>query len=80
MAEVELRNGTNHEFVDISSEEFRDYVFPGNEIIRVSDPQFLHVSRSGHRLVDGEGRSHFVPKGWIHLTWKVKDGQPHFVK
>lgn len=80
MAEIELRNGTDHEFVDVSSELCRVYHFPGKEKVQIDEPQYLNVGRSGHRLVDIEGRSHFIPKGWIHLTWRVRDGEPHFVK
>ena len=80
MAEIELRNGTEHEFVDISSEKVRTYYFPGNEQVTIQEPQFLNVSRSGHRVLDGNGQSHFIPKGWIQLVWEVKEGEPHFVK
>lgn len=80
MADIELRNATKYEFTDISSEKSRIYHFPGDERVVIDAPQFLNTGRSGHRVVDGEGNSHFVPKGWLHLTWKVKDGEPHFVK
>jgi len=79
MANIELRNGTDMKFVDVSSETLRRYFFPGGEVVAIDDPQFLHVSRSGHRVLDGRGFSHYIPKGWIHLEWKVADGEPHFV-
>ncbi len=91
MAEIELRNETELKFTDISSEEFRTYTF-GNSLAkggRISDeyatttihgPQHLNVSRGGHRILDKDGISHYVPKGWLHLSWKAKDGEPHFVK
>lgn len=82
MAEIELRAdpdaGLN--FVDISSEKSRTYYFPGNEHIIIYNPQFLNVSRNGHRILDGDGNSHYIPKGWIQLVWKAKEGEFHFVK
>ncbi len=49
--------------------------------ITVNDPQYLNVSRSGgHRVLSVTGLSHYIPKGWHHLTWKAKSGEPHFVK
>ncbi len=81
MAEIELRNETSAEFVDISSEKSRTYWFPGNEAVVVKAPQFLNVSRAGgHRLLAANGVSYYVPHGWIALSWEAKDGEPHFVK
>ena len=66
------------EWTDISSEEWREYTFPGKEVIHIDAPTHLHVSESGgHRLLDSVGISHYVPKGWIHLKW---EGSPPFVK
>ena len=83
MADIQLKNESENKFHDISSEEYRTYVFVGehgtNEV-KITHPQFLAVSAGGHRLLDGEGVSHYVPKGWIQLSWKAKDGRPHFVK
>jgi hypothetical protein len=80
MADIELRNATEHHFVDVSSEKARTYYFPGNEQVTILAPQFLNVSRSGHRILDDRGQSHYIPKGWIQLVWEVKEGEPHFVK
>lgn len=73
-------NESNNTFSDISSEEFRSYVFPGGEVVTISKPVQLSISPGGHRLFDESGISHYVPKGWVHLKWKAKDGQPNFVK
>jgi hypothetical protein len=67
-------------FRRISSEEHRTYRFPGGEYVRIDGPLFLHVSASGgHRIVDSAGASHYVPAGFIHITWKAREGQPAFV-
>lgn len=77
---TEFKNESGLEFVDISSELYREYEFE-NKIVRIDEPLRLHVSESGgHRLFDSGGVSHYIPTGWIHLHWQVKDGEPNFVK
>ncbi len=69
------------EFNDISGELFRQYEFPSGQIVRIERPLWLYVSKSGgHRLIDAEGRSHYIPSGWGHLWWEVKEGEPYFVR
>ena len=64
-------------WTDISSEEYRTYHFPGGESVMIVSPHKLHVSDSGgHRVLDSNGISHYIPATWIHLEWK---GDPHFV-
>jgi hypothetical protein len=55
-------------------EEWREYRFPGNEIVRIESPQFLIVSDNGHRVFGLDDISHYIPYGWIHLQWKNKSG------
>ena len=76
-----FNNATDLDFTDISSEQWREYRFLGGETIRIEAPQMLNVSESGgHRIFDGLGVSHYIPAGWIHLSWLVKEGSPNFVK
>lgn len=78
---VEFRNESDLEFEDISSEECRYYRFQNEETVTIFRPQKLHVSnRGGHRIFDGAGFCHYVPAGWIHLSWTAKEDAPHFVK
>ena len=78
---TELRNETDWEFTDISSETERVYVFPNGQTYRVDHPLALHVSDSGgHRIFDGEHCHYVQPReGWA-IRWRVRDGAPHFVK
>lgn len=77
----DLRNDTNIKFTDISTEETRRYQYKGEEYVVIENPIALNVSKAGgHRVLDGQGLSHYIPKGWIGLSWKARDGQPHFVK
>lgn len=77
----QLQNATDLKFEDISSERYREYRFLGGDVVRIEAPLKLNVSESGgHRIFDGEGTSHYIPAGWIHLSWVAKHGEPNFVK
>lgn len=66
-------------FKSIEDEQVRTYKFPNNEIVTIKEPLKLNVSESGgHRILDAAGESHYIPKGWIQLSWKVKDGREPF--
>ena len=67
-------------FVDVGSETFRSYMFPEMvsaegvrrlpNIVRIDNPKWLYVAPSGsHRILDKNGRSHYIPSGWTHLWW-----------
>lgn len=78
---MQFDNQSQLEFVDISSEEHRTYRFNNNQVVHIQNPLRLNVSASGgHRIFDAEGNSHYISPGWLHLKWKAKPGQPHFVK
>jgi hypothetical protein len=80
MTFADLRNEGSYTFLDISSEVARKYTFLGKGDIIITNPIALAVSGSGHRILDNEGTSYFVPFGWEVLRWNVKEGKPHFVK
>lgn len=74
-------NESGNDFVDISSEASRTYNFGQKGFVKINKPLKLSVSSSGgHRIFTADGQSHYVPAGWIHLSWVAKDGEPHFVK
>jgi hypothetical protein len=67
------------EFKDLTDEKYRVYEFPNGKNVLITDPQKLNVSKSGgHRVLDGEGVSHYIPAGWFHLFWVVKEGKEPF--
>ena len=64
--------------VDLSKKEFyRIYIFPNKEEVIIKEPQYLIVSDNGHRVLDKENVSHYIPYGWIHLYWKNKSDRPN---
>ena len=71
-----ITDNTELEFKDLRDEEFRMYDWrDGSEPIIIENPIALHVSASGgHRVLDAEGYSHYIPSGWKLLTWRVKPG------
>lgn len=76
----EIRNETTLKLNDISSEKWREYRF-SDHTVSIQNPLGLNVSGSGgHRVIDAQGISHYVPTGWRELAWEAKDGEPHLVK
>ena len=63
--------------IDISKENFRIYEFPGGDIVRIECPEMLVVSDNGHRVVDAQKISHYIPYGWIHLWWENIDKEKY---
>jgi len=74
-----LTNNPNLAFSSLETEKFRVYEYPNDTFVRIDNPQYLHVSKSGgHRVLDGAGVAHYIPEGWYHLYWEVKEGAPAF--
>lgn len=68
-------------FTDISNEKYRVYKFDNGFIVRIELPTYINVSSSGgHRVLDNQGISHYIPSGWKHLYWEVFENKPNFVK
>lgn len=78
---MKFNNESGLVFTDISSEQWREYFYNSETVIRVEKPLMLHVSKSGgHRVFSEDGCSRYIAPGWLQITWKAKDGSPHFVK
>ena len=75
----EIINQSKLKLNNISSEEWREYNFENSSVL-IESPLALNVSKSGgHRIIDSNGVSHYIPKGWHELKWKPRDGEPHLV-
>jgi hypothetical protein len=80
---VDFKNESSNKFEDIQQETYRTYVYfkEGVQVpIRIEQPLKLSISSNGHRVFDASGKSHYMPKGWIHLFWEVEKGSANFVK
>ena len=77
-----FRNGTPHKFHDISSEMYRTYHYPDGSKEKIEGPLLLNANHNsgGHRLYDVAGECHYINGGWNRITWKVYEGEDHFVK
>ena len=62
---------------DISMELWREYSFPGGNLVRIEAPQRVAIKVSGgghsHRVVCKDGSVFYIPAGWIALHW-MSDG------
>ena len=71
---------------DISTEEYREYVFRDNRVIRINNPTQYQVGDYAEGLIGGpthyitaaNGMGHNIPAGWLHLSWKTKAGKEIF--
>lgn len=75
-------NETELVFNDISSEVHRLYGFPNGSTLVIDAPLYLNVSSSGgHRLYAEDGYCYYVqPKEGWWVKWKVREGEPNFVR
>ncbi len=76
-------------WLDISDEIQRVYEFPtqfGIHDLTINEPVKLKVTRKtnqitglpmdSHRVLDSRGVAHYIPPGWIALTWTSKKDDP----
>ncbi len=63
------------EEIDISVEIYRLYRFPKGETTLIKEPLAIVVTDNGHRVTDRENQNHYIPYGWIHLKFKVREGE-----
>ena len=61
-------------FKSTENEKWRDYVWADGFTLRIEEPLWVHVSKSGgHRVIDNQKRSYYVAPGWRYITWEGKD-------
>lgn len=60
---------------DISKESVRWYGFDDKWTgINLPVALSLKEGSSGHRIINAEGFSHYIPGGWTQLAWRGFDG------
>jgi len=66
--------------LDVSSEAYRTYTFPGGELVTVIEPQTLWVKKGpagdSHRIALANGNGVYVRAGWLKIEWANKPGSP----
>ena len=79
---ITLINEGSYTFFEVDTEEYRIYKWGNGSSVRIESPAYVSVNpnNGGHRILDMDGMSHYIPTGWIQLSWKSKEGAPHFVK
>ncbi len=68
--------------IDISSEEYREYVTESGAVYRIDAPIVLFITQSGsHRVVDAAGITHRPPRFGTEyvVRWKPNSGSPAYV-
>ena len=68
------------EFIDISTEQYRTYVFADGRELTIYDPRGINISASrGHRIVTKDGWAVYVKpaEGW-YLHWRMYPGNEPF--
>ena len=76
---IPFRNTSPISFKSLSDEHYRVYEYPDGSNVRIIDPMYLNVSASGgHRVYTADGISHYIPSGWNHLWWEVREHCSHF--
>lgn len=64
----------NITWINCDHEIYRIYEFLDGKRIRIDRPVLLNVSKSGgHRILDANNVSHYIPYKWIHLFWETDD-------
>lgn len=62
---------------DVTVENWREYVFPNNQRIRIYEPKTLWVKvkpgGDSHRLVTVNDVSWYIPAGWLAINWQAKN-------
>jgi hypothetical protein len=70
-------------WLDLSSEEYREYIYEGGETFRIELPTAINIAASSmgghsHRIKTAAGEGIYVAPGWIAIKWKPKAGAAIF--
>lgn len=66
--------------IDISSEQFREYIYDDGNVLVIHDPLELYITQSGsHRVIAADGRTYRPTPGYLGISWRPKAGHPAFV-
>lgn len=83
-ASKEFIVGASLDFKDVTDELYREFVFPGGDVVRVDAPALINVKappngrRPGGgslRIIHLDGSVTYIPYGWIALRWFPRPGR-----
>lgn len=75
----EFSHTTDLQFRDLTTEEYREYMYNNGGVLRILQPWKLAISRSGnHRVATLDDFSYIIVPGWIAIRVKKKVGTPAF--
>jgi hypothetical protein len=62
----------NIDQLDISPEQWREYIFSNDFSYRIENPIILYIQKENHlhRVIDKSNISHSIQPGWKILRWK----------
>lgn len=74
---------TQNEWVDISAESYRTYLYESGYQLRIDAPSELRVAVSTlgghcHRVKTLNGEAYYIAPGWRAITWKARKGERLF--
>jgi len=62
-------------------EEVRQYIFKEGYVV-INEPRWLYVNRQpeghSHYIIDAEGESHYIPIGWLAISFTPTEGYLNF--
>lgn len=74
---------TPHDWINISCERYRVYTFLSDSgcavTLKILSPYWLAVTDSGHRILDVDGRGHYIKNCWVAIDWEPRANAPAFV-
>lgn len=80
MTEVVAADHGDWTIVDVSSEDFREYIYGNGGKFRINRPVTLYVLANGsHRVVAENGLTYRPERGYVGISWLPKKGEKPFV-
>ena len=79
---MQFQNADQYDWMDIGNEAWREYMFPGGDVVRVNAPQKLAVKRGpdgdSHRIICKDGSCHYIGYKWLAIRWVGYDAKPTY--
>ena len=72
---IENQDTLEMRIADVSEYEIqREYQYPDGISLTIKGPWRVFIAPSGsHRVQTNDGNVHYIPNGWICLSWEPRD-------